>query len=171
MGKEKLIKRLKQYYPLERFHAFFTFPLLTIYFIFKNPFLQSIWFVYGMLLCIFILYQGQRYWKLKLWRLQNKPFSESENIKFFNSAKRLNRILLFVSPIILVVQILIVDWSTQDFNIIFWSTMANVFAFLEYFNYYHTQLMVDNTSDFQYIIRNQKLKTASLAKDLKENRI
>jgi hypothetical protein len=124
-----------------------------------------------VLVCIFILFQGQKYWKLKLWRLQNKPFSEVDNLNFFKKAKRLNIFLLIGSPVVLLIQLLIVDWFAVNFNIILYSLLANIFAFLEYFNYYHTQLMVDNASDFQYIIKNRKLKTASLAKDLKENKI
>ncbi|XOL41547.1 hypothetical protein KCTC32420_01932 [Aequorivita nionensis] len=72
-------------------------------------------------------------------------------------------------PIILAVQLLIVDWTMADVDILLWSFAANLFAVLEYINYYHKQLMVDNTSDVAYILRNKRLKTASLAKDLKEN--
>jgi len=77
--------------------------------------------------------------------------------------------LILGIPIVLALQLLIVDWTTQDFNILFWSFLANGFAILEHFNYYNKQLMVDNAADFNYIIRNKKLKTASLAKDLREN--
>ncbi len=169
MGKQELIKRLRWYYPLEKLHAFVTFPLLTIYFLSKYPLIKSIWFVYGMLFCIFILFQGQKYWQLKLWRLEGKPFSQVKNLKFFRKAKRINLFWMLGIPIILALQILIVDWATQDFKILFLSVLANIFAVLEHINYYNTQLMVDNAADVNYIIRNKKLKTASLAKDLKEN--
>ncbi|HET8803559.1 MAG TPA: hypothetical protein VFM72_03205, partial [Aequorivita sp.] len=169
MGKQELIKRLRWYYPLEKLHAFVSFPLLTIYFLSKYPVLKSIWFIYGMLVCMFILYQGQKYWQLKLWRLEGMPFSQGKNLRFFRKAKQINLLLFIGIPIILGLQILIVDWATQDFPIIFWSILANAFAVLEHINYYHTQLMVDNAADFKYIIRNKKLKTASLAKDLSEN--
>lgn len=170
MGKEKLIKRLRWYYPLEKFHAFFTFPLLAIYFLTQHSFVKSIWFIYGMMLCIFILYQGQKYWQLKLWRMEGKPVLQVKNLKFFKKAKRINFLLIMGMPVILVVQLLIVNWSESDMDIVLWSFAANLFAVLEYINYYHKQLMVDNTSDVAYILRNKKLKTASLAKDLKENR-
>lgn len=170
MGKQELIKRLRWYYPLEKLHAFVSFPLLIIYFLSKYPFIKSIWFIYGMLFCIFILLQGQKYWQLKLWRLEEKPFSQVKNLRFFKKAKRINLWLIMGIPIILALQILIVDWTTEDFNIIFWSVVANVFAILEHINYYNKQLMVDNIADFDYIIRNKKLKTASLAKDIKENK-
>ena len=169
MGKEKLIKRLRWYYPLEKLHAFISFPLLIVYFLSKYPFLKSIAFVYGMLVCIFILFQGQKYWQLKLWRLEGKPFSQIKNLRFFRKAKRVNLLLIMGIPLDFAVQIFVVDWTTQDFNILFWSVLANSFAVLEHINYYNKQLMVDNTADFKYIVRNKKLKTASLAKDLKEN--
>lgn len=122
-----------------------------------------------MLLCIFILYQGQKYWQLKLWRLEGKAFSQAENLKFFRKAKKINSYLILGIPIVFAVQILIVPWTIADFNIIFLSFVANLFAVLEHINYYHKQLMIDKTSDLQYILRNKKLKTASLAKDLKDN--
>jgi hypothetical protein len=49
------------------------------------------------------------------------------------------------------------------------SFAANAFGILEHINYYHTQLMIDNTSDLSYLLRNRKFKKASLAKDLSEN--
>lgn len=169
MGKDKLIKRLRWYYPLEKFHAFFTFPLLTIYFLMKYPFIKSIWFIYGMSVCIVVLYQGQKYWQLKLWRLEGKPFSQVKNLRFFKKAKRINFLLIAGMPLVLAVQLLIADWAVTDFDLLLWSLAANLFAVLEHVNYYHTQLMVDNTADVAYILRNKKFKTASLAKDLKEN--
>ncbi len=170
MSKEKLIKRLRWYYPLEKFHAFFTFPLLAIYFLTQYPFIKSIWFLYGMLVCILILYQGHKYWQLKLWRMEGKPFSQVKNLKFFKKTKQINILLIMGMPFIFAVQLLIVNWNEADADILIWSFAANLFAVLEHINYYHTQLMVDNTSDVAYILRNKKLKTASLAKDLKENR-
>lgn len=169
MGKEKLIARLRWYYPLEKLHAFVSFPLLIVYFLSKYPFLKSIAFVYGMLVCIFILFQGQKYWQLKLWRLEGKSFSQVKNLKFFKKAKKINLLLIMGMPVILAIQLLIVDWTATDFEILLWSFAANLFALLEHINYYYKQLMVDNTSDVKYIVRNKKLKTASLAKDLKEN--
>ena len=169
MSKEKLIKRLRMYYPLEKAHAYITFPALIVYFLFNYPFLKSIWFIYGMLLCIFILYQGQKYWQLKLWRLEGKPFSQLENLKFFHKAKKFNSLLILGIPIVFGIQILIVGWTKEDVNILLFSFFANLFAILEHINYYHKQLMIDKTSDVQYLLRNKKLKTASLAKDLQEN--
>jgi hypothetical protein len=52
-----------------------------------------------------------------------------------------------------------------------WAVFANIFGILEHVNYYNRQLMIDNTQDLNYVIRNRKLKIASLAKDLKENKL
>lgn len=169
MGKQKLIKRLRWYYPMEKFHALLTFPICLIYFVSKNPIEKCIFFIYGMILCIFILYQGQKYWHLKLKKLENKPFSQSKNLYFFKKSKQINLYFIYGIPLIGIIQLLITDVMRADLNIIFLSIFVNIFAILEYINYYNRQLMVDNISDFNYIIRNKKFKTASLAKDLKEN--
>ncbi|QAA83128.1 hypothetical protein EI546_16055 [Aequorivita sp. H23M31] len=152
-----------------KFHAFITFPLMTTYFLSLNPFIKSIFFN-GMLLCIFILYQGQRYWHLKLKRLENKPFSQSENLQFFKKRKRINWLLISGIPVVLIFQFLTVDWLSMDSEIILWSVLANLFAVLDHINCYHRQLMVDNSEDLKYLIRNKRFKKASLAKDLQENR-
>src|SRR5690606_40166497 len=90
-----------------------------------------------------ILFQGQKYWQLKLWRLQGKSFSQVRNLKFFKKLKHINLLFLMGMPIILAVQLLIVDWTMADVDILLWSFAANLFAVLEYINYYHKQLMVD----------------------------
>lgn len=155
---------------MEKFHAFVTFPLLTLYFVLNHSFIKTMWFTYGMLICIFILFQGQKYWKLKLWSLEKRPFSHTKNLEFFKMAQRTNLVLLGISPVIFAIQLLFLNWSPKDVQIILWSFFANTFALLEYINYYQKQLMIDNQSDLKYILRNKKLKPASLAKDLKQNK-
>ena len=59
----------------------------------------------------------------------------------------------------------------KEFYLIYLAVFANIFGILEHINYYNRQLMIDNTSDLNYVIRNRKLKIASLAKDLSENEI
>jgi len=56
-------------------------------------------------------------------------------------------------------------------NLFLWRILANVIGVLEHINYYHKQLMVDNLSDVKYLLRNKKLKVASLKKDLDESKI
>ena len=72
-------------------------------------------------------------------------------------------------PIVLIIQLYFSNWEVKTENLMFWAIIANVFGILEHINYYNRQLMIDNTSDLNYVIRNRKLKIASLAKDLKEN--
>lgn len=171
MGKQKLIKRLKSYYPMERFHAFVTFPLIFIYLIYENSTLNIIFLLYGILLCIIVLIQGQHYWKLKLYRLIDKPLNQEKELKIFRNSKRLNLILIALIPLVFVIQILQNNWKIIPENLIIWGLLANIFGVLEHINYYNRQLMIDNLSDVKYLQRNKKLKIASLAKDLKENKL
>ena len=69
MHKQKPIKRLKKYYPMERFHAFVSVPLIFTYHILKNPVSDILFLLYGLFICIVILIQGQHYLKLKYYRL------------------------------------------------------------------------------------------------------
>mgnify|MGYP000120839544 CR=1 FL=1 len=80
-------------------------------------------------------------------------------------------ILISLIPIIFAIQLYQNDWEIIPENLILWGVLANIFAILEYINYYNRQLMIDNLADFEYLKRNKKLKIASLAKDLKESEI
>jgi len=74
-------------------------------------------------------------------------------------------------PIIFGIQLYLNDWKIIPESLISWGILANLFAVLEHINYYNRQLMIDNFADLEYLKRNKKLKVASLAKDLKENKI
>ena len=74
-------------------------------------------------------------------------------------------------PLVFIIQLYFNNWEVKTENLIFWAIIVNVFGILEHINYYYRQLMIDNTSDLNYVIRNRKLKIASLAKDLSENEI
>lgn len=171
MSKQRLIKRLKWYYPTEKFHTYVTFSVLLLYLLFTNPTRNIIFLSYGLVVCIVILYQGQLYWKLKLKRLTGKKVEQANSIRFFKKSKQLNWILiLFILPILLI-QLYIQKWDFNSNNMLLWGILANVFAVLEHINYYYTQLMIDNKYDLEYVLTNKRLKTPSLAKDLAENRI
>ncbi|SDL37801.1 hypothetical protein [Kriegella aquimaris] len=171
MSKRKMIKRLKSYYPMERFHAFVTFPAILVYLILENSFTDIFFLLYGVLICIIILIQGQHYWKLKLYRLMNKPFNQEKNLNIFKNSKKINLILIGLIPIIFGFQFYLNEWQFIPENLILWGVLANLFAVLEHINYYNRQLMIDNSSDLEYLKRNKRLKVASLAKDLKENEL
>ena len=169
--RKDLIKRLNYYYPMERMHAFITFPLIVIYLLSTNSVLNIVFLLYGLILCISILYQGQHYWKLKLNRITKKAFDQDKNLAFFRKSKRMNLIMIALIPLIFIVQLYLSDWKLKTDNLMFWGWMANTFGVLEHINYYERQLMIDNLSDLDYVMRNRKLKVASLAKDLTENQI
>lgn len=171
MRKQDLIKRLSTYYPMEKLHAFFTFPAMTLYFVYTYAFHEIIFLVYGLLVCIFILIQGQHYWKLKLYSLTNRPFDQKRNIHLFQQAKKINMVLIGCIPVVFILQWYQPGWTFRQNNLFAWSVGMNVFAVLEHINYYHVQLMVDNKADLNYILRNKQLKTASLKKDLVEQKI
>lgn len=171
MSKKALIKRLSWYYPMERMHAFITFPLLTIYLLFTNSLLDIIFLLYGLALCIVILVQGQHYWKFKLDRLTGKPFDQNKKLTFFRNSKKVNLIMIGFIPILFIIQLYLAQWTIKADNLMFLGVIANIFGVLEHINYYNRQLMIDNISDLNYIVRNRKLKTASLAKDLRDNEI
>lgn len=126
---------------------------------------------YGLIICIVILYQGQLYWKLKLNRLTGKNVNQEKNIRFFSKSKRLNWLLISLMPLVFLSQLYIQSWNFEDNDMLRWGILANVFAILEHVNYYHIQLMIDNKYDVEYLLKNRRLKQASLAKDLVENRI
>lgn len=171
MSKSRLIKRLKWYYPTEKFHAYVTFPVLLLYLLLTNPIRNMILLSYGLIVCIVVLYQGQYYWKLKLSRLKGEFVGQDNNIKFFKKSKRLNWILVLIMLPVLLLQLYIQKWSFETNEMFVWGILANVFAVLEHVNYYYIQLMVDNKYDIEYLMNNKRLKKASLAKDLIENRI
>ena len=89
----------------------------------------------------------------------------------FEFFKSVNSCLIFIYPVILLV-------SVFCFNKVFiaqtnkgWALFAYIFGVAEHINYYHVQLMYDNKSDWKYLSVYKKLKTASLRKDFKENKI
>lgn len=170
MNKQKLIKRFKSLYLVERFHAFVSFPLMVLYLMLNYSFADIFFLVYGLLVCTIILIQGQHYWKLKFYRLINKPFNQDKNLKSFNNSKILNLVLIALMPILLGIQIFQNNWHIISKGLIL-GVLANAFAVLEHINYYIRQLMIDNWADLNYLMRNKRLKIASLAKDLKENEL
>jgi len=170
MSKDKLIKRLSWYYPTERFNVFLFIGVIVFVLVKFSP-IDTIFLLYGLFLITFILLQGQHYWKLKLYRLTDRPFDQNKNLVLFRKAKTINNFLIGLIPLILFFQLYLSNWKFTNDNFIFWAFSANILGILEHINYYYRQLMIDNTSDFNYIKRNRKLKIASLKKDLDENKI
>lgn len=169
MLREKLIKRLSWYYPTELFNAFL-FTGIFVYVLVAYPFANALLLLYGLFLMIVILFQGQHYWKLKLYRIQGKPINQSKNIRLFKRAKVANAIIIFGILPVALLQGYITNWCFAEKGITLWAIGANAFGILEHINYYYRQLMIDNTADVEYLKVNKKLKTASLAKDLRDNK-
>ena len=170
MSKDKLIKRLSWYYPTERFNALL-FAGVIIFVLIKFPPIDTIFLLYGLFIMTFILLQGQHYWKLKLYRLTDRQFEKDKNLEFFVRSKEMNKALLSLSPVVAISQLYIFNWTMKPNSLFEWAILANLFALLEYINYYHRQLMIDNWNDIQYLLRYKRLKIASLAKYLNENEI
>ena len=171
MIKEKLIERLEWYYPTERFNAYYVFPIIMVLVLVFNDVQNVLFLNYGLLVCIFILIQGQHYWKLKLWRLKDIEFDQQQNLSHFRKAKAINWLLIWSMPLVLFFQLYIQNWSAPSRSIFYWSLFTNAFAILEHINYYYYQVSIDNRNDWQYVFRNRRLKRASLAKDLLKGRI
>lgn len=168
--KKRLINRLRWYYPLELAHAVFTFPMVLLYVIFTFPIQEVVFLAYGIIVCIVILFQGQHYWKIKLKRLRNQRIDREKQLRFFRKSKKLNVILILLIPIVFMIQAGLLNWEIHFNRLLLYGFLANLFAVLEHINYFHTQLMIDNSWDLNYVIRNKKLKKASLANDLRRNR-
>lgn len=171
MTKQRLIKRLEWYYPLEKLHAYATFPLIFIAVLVTNDLGSVLFLLYGLLVCIYILYQGQWYWKLKLMKLKNESFEQKMNIDFFKTSKRNNLILLGLMPIVLIAQYYYFNWTFIADNMMLWAVLSNLFAIAEYVNYYHIQLSIDNKYDWDYLVKHKGFKTSKLANDLMNNEI
>ncbi len=170
MQKSKLIRRLQWYYPTEKFNAWL-FLGITIYVTIAHNLSNSFFLIYGLLLMTFILFQGQHYWKLKLYRLTNKNFNQTKNIQFFKRCKKINFILILLIPVVFALQWVVSKDTSRENNLILWGLLANTVGVFEHINYYYRQLMIDNVSDIRYLIQNKKLKVASLKKDLNENKL
>lgn len=167
-NKKRLIQRLQWYYPMERLNALL---FLGITFLINYLFgpENSIYLTYSILLMVFILFQGTYYWRLKLYSIQGLEVNQKAASLLFKKLKRANVLLIFFSPLVVILQ-----WwfggQTLANSRPGWALLANAFAILEHINYYHTQLMYDNLRDLKYLLVNKRLKTASLKKDLVENK-
>jgi hypothetical protein len=82
----------------------------------------------------FILFQGQHYWKLKLFQLTNKKFDEVKNLKLFRRAKQINMALIAIIPFVFGLQWLTSNRPIAESNLFLWGILANVIGVLEHIN-------------------------------------
>ncbi|MEX0720583.1 MAG: hypothetical protein WD059_07935 [Balneolaceae bacterium] len=170
MSKKRLIRRLSWYYPTELFNVFL-FSGIAVWLILEYSFSDIVFLIYGLLLMVIILFQGQYYWKLKLDAMKGKFVNQEKALLFFRFSEKLNMTMIAIIPLMLLVQFYLNGWTLLEENFIFWAIFANIFGILEHINYYHRQLMVDNRFDIKYLLINKRLKISSLKKDLKASKI
>lgn len=170
MTKNRLVRRLSWYYPAELFGLRF-FAGLLLYLAWRLGVGDNMLLLYGLLVMTFVVYQGQRYWRLKLWRLQGRAFDAARHLRFFTAAQQANQGLILLMPVVLAGQWFWAGGRFGPANHLGWALLANAFGVLEHVNYCHRQLMIDNAYDIAYLRRNRRLKTASLAKDLREGKL
>jgi hypothetical protein len=170
MTSPNLIRRLRYLYTTER-NFVYVFSALTIYTAIAYPIRSVVLLLYGLVLIAYLLFQGQRYWQVKLSRLLNQPIQEVAQLAFFHRAKRVTHWLFGLMPLVCLLQGLLVGWHITLTTRILLALLANGFAVLEYINYYHWQLMIDTLADVHYLRRHHKLKIASLASDLATQRL
>lgn len=75
MTKQRLINRLRWYYPTELFNVFL-FSGIGIWLIYDFDFQDVLLLLYGLLIVVVILFQGQKYWSLKLKVLQGTQIGD-----------------------------------------------------------------------------------------------
>lgn len=170
MTKQRLINRLRWYYPTELFNVFL-FSGIGIWLIYDFSFQDVLFLLYGLLIVVVILFQGQKYWSLKLKALQGKQFDQQKSLNYFRNSKKLNVVLIALIPLVFVIQIYLNGWNLVRENFLGWAIATHTLGILEHINYYHVQLMIDNIHDIKYLKVNKKLKTASLRKHLMVGRI
>jgi hypothetical protein len=170
MTSPNLIRRLRYLYTTER-NFVYVFSGLAIYTAIAYPIRSVVLLLYGLVLIAYLLFQGQRYWQVKLFRLLNQPIQEVAQLAFFHRAKRVTHWLFGLMPLVCLLQGLLLGWRITLTIRILLALLTNGFAVLEYINYYHWQLMIDTLADVHYLRRHHKLKIASLASDLAAQRL
>jgi len=169
MSKNVIIKQLRYLYVIEKTHTFITFPCLIIYLIFVSPLVELVFPLYGFVVGVFILFQGQHFWKIKLYKINGKTFDNYSNLIFFRNSKKMNLLFIGLMPLVFIIHNYFNKSVNNELSALLSGMVSNIFAVLEYINYYHKQLMINNTSDFRYLCINKKFKKSALAKALQNN--
>jgi hypothetical protein len=168
--KLRLIQRLSWYQPLEYFNGFL-FSAIALYALYAYPFKLVYSLFSGLVVMVFLLFQGAFYWKLKLQSLRGKNIDHSKQLARFTLWKKVTEYLLIAQFLLLLIHLNSAQWTFELKGVYGWTLAANLMSLLEYINYYHRQLMIDNLHDVNYLLTNQKLKVSSLRKDIIEGKI
>ncbi len=116
-----------------------------------------------------LLIQGAWYWYSKSRRLKK----EGTSVTPVPVVRRLRYCrVINLALIVLTAYACGIDWMRfrSELPGTQLALLLYVFAILEYINYFHIQLMYDNRSDVQYLIRNRRLKRSALNKDMQRLR-
>lgn len=119
----------------------------------------------GMALVSSLLVQGGVYWHLKLRSIETRTPIAAEHLLVFQRLRRVNVTTLTLSTLGVPLTGLFGLVTPQD---ALWGFFFTGFAWLEFVNYYHTQLAHDNLRDLSYLLRWKKLRPAPLATDLQQ---
>ena len=162
MVRRLLIKRLKEYYKLERFHTIWI-SLFCVFLNFKYGWKQSLLLNYSIAIIVFILFQGTYYWKAKFDKISNDHVNLNYTYKLFKIFIIINSILIALFPILIMILILGNNFDLQENKI--WAAFSYLFAIAEHINYYYIQLMYDNKNDYKYLRKYKRLKISAIRKD------
>ena len=111
-----------------------------------------------------LLAVGGWYWHRKLRQLRDgRPLDDA--LPMLQRVGRRARRLLTVLTVAMGLSWMTATGSTADRS---WATLLLLFAWAEYINYFHVQLMHDTRSDVARLCRTRRLRCSWLANDLAE---
>ena len=116
--------------------------------------------LYPLSLLTFILLQGSIYWAILIRRLSNPQFGSRTVPKLYGCFRILDLVLLISGfPFIF--------WNTQSFQVTILATLIQLFAFIEWVNYFLVRLSYSlNPLVLWKRITKGKLKKSRIAKEL-----
>ena len=116
--------------------------------------------LYPLSLLTFILLQGSIYWAILIRRLSNPQFGSSSVPKLFGVLRILDLVLVIAGfPFIV--------WNTQSFQVAILATLIQLFALIEWVNYYLVRLSYSlNPLILWKRIAKGKIEKSRIAKEL-----
>jgi hypothetical protein len=163
-----LIKRLTEYYKLERFHTIWI-SLFGIFLNFKYGWKQSWMLDYSIALVVFILFQGTYYWKIKLNKVSRNEIDSDNVFTLLRTFITINSLLIILFPVFIIILINSHNFSLQINKA--WALFAYLFGLAEHINYYHIQLMYDNRNDWEYLRKYKRFKTSAIRRDFNARKL
>ena len=116
--------------------------------------------LYPLSLLTFILLQGSIYWAILIRRLSNPQFGSRSVPKLYGGFRILD-LVLFISGFPFIV------WNTQSFQVAILATLIQLFASIEWINYYFLRLSYSlNPLVLWKRIIKGKLEKSRIAKEL-----